>query len=81
MMVARIELTLDGRKERTHIPTRNEHDVPLSEEAVLGLLRMAVIDLYYIALGGLDEEPAPPPPPPPRRVQLCLCGHSRSQHV
>lgn len=56
-MVARIELTLNYRKERMYIPTHTFYDTPLPDETVVALLRVAVIDLWYIVNGGLEDGP------------------------
>lgn len=63
-MTIKLELTCQGRKERTYLPTHDQHDNPLHEALVIQLLRVAVLDLFYLARGDVDRDLAEAPPEP-----------------
>lgn len=80
-MIAKLSLTIGDRTERMYIPTRDAHDNRLEDDTVISLLRVAVVDLYYIVDGALDEQGLEPALTEEDRLEdLCICGHKRAWH-
>lgn len=69
VMIAKLTLTIGDRTETMYFPTRNAIDMDLPDEVVVGLMRVVVVDLWYIVQGALDTDtkfqPEPVDPEPP----------------